>query len=126
MKCIIRLSALYLLWFVLVFSLVVTDLRWNYLSEGIRNFLARYPFQWDYEFQFTVLFAVWGFFLWRAADQPSGMMVRFSALAFVTQGIATVILALLRPGETTHLLLDSTPWLILGIPLMTSFRSQTG
>jgi hypothetical protein len=66
-----------------------------------------------------ILFAVWGVFLWKATLKPTGSIVRFSALAFVTQGIATVILAFLRPDEMTHLLLDSTPWFILGIPLLT-------
>lgn len=104
----------------------MTDLRWQFLSESARSILARYPYQWDLELLFTVLAAVWGIFLWESAEtlDASRKLLQFTVVAFLTQGIATVILGLLRPTEIAHLLLDSVPWFVLGILLVCALKQS--
>ncbi len=113
MQKINKISALYLWWYVIVFILVVVDLKFGFLSETVKNILARYPYQWDYEFMFTTLFFVWGVFLWKDSH-----LNKFSGYAFLTQGIVMIILGAIRENEMIHLFTDSILWIILGCLLL--------
>lgn len=112
-KNINKISALYLWSYIPVFILVITDIKFGYLSENIKNILARYPYAWDFELMFTTLFAVWGIFLWK-----NNNLNKFSAYAFVTQGLVMILLGLFRLSEVAHLFTDSILWLILGFLLL--------
>ena len=118
MKYITKIAALYLFWYVLVFILVVVDLNFNFLAPEIKNFLARYPYQWDYELMFSTLFLVWGIFLWRSSKNET--FVKFSGIAFIVQGITIITLGFLRQAEASHFFIDSILWLILGFILLNS------
>jgi len=109
-----KIAAAYLAWFVVTFLIVVLDLRFEFLSTDAQNFFARYPFAIDYELMFTILFGVWAYFLW--IDKR---LVLFSGVAFLSQAIAMVILAV-GNVDTAHLLRDMIPWLLLGILLVYS------
>lgn len=118
-KYINKISALYLWWYVPVFILVVTDLKLSYLSETIKNILARYPYAWDYELMFTVLFFVWGIFLWKDSK-----ISRFSGYAFIAQGLVMIVLGLIRTNELTHLFIDSVAWFVLGYLLLKQSKTD--
>ncbi len=108
-----KFSAIYLWWYVIVFILVIIDLKLNFLSEGIKNILARYPYQWDYELMFATLFFTWGIFLWK-----DSRLNKFSGYAFLTQGLVMIILGLIRRNEIIHLFSDSILWFVLGYILL--------
>ncbi|MCC6323439.1 hypothetical protein IT400_01460 [Candidatus Nomurabacteria bacterium] len=114
-----KISALYLWWYGIVFILVVADLKLGFLSEGLKNILARYPYQWDYELMFTILFFVWGIFLWK-----DFRLNKFSGYAFLTQGIVMVTLGIIRQNEIIHLFTDSILWIILGCLLLKQSKVQ--
>lgn len=113
MKIINKIAAVYLWWYSLVFIVVVADLKIGFLSVGIKNILARYPYQWDFELMFAMLFVVWGIFLWRDVK-----LSRFSGYLFLSQGIAMILLAFLQTGEGAHFIMDSILWLALGLLLV--------
>lgn len=118
----LKISALYLWYFILVFVLAVLGSTLPFLQEGtlLGDILIRRPYQWDFEFMFTMLFAVWGIFLWKESKTPqkNSIFISFTGWAFVTQAISMIILALLRTHETSHFILDSIPWFMLGIFLL--------
>jgi len=115
-----KIAAAYLAWFVIVFVLVVLDLQFGFLSESMRDVLARYPFALDYELMFTALFAVWAIFLW--VDRRLSL---FSGVAFVVQAGAMALLAV-SGVDAGHLLRDMIPWLALGALLIyASSRAST-
>lgn len=113
-----KVGAVYLWWYTIVFILVVADMKLNFLSEGIKNILARYPYQVDYELMFTVLFFVWGIFLWKDAR-----LIKFSGYAFLTQGFVMIILGLFRQNEMVHLFTDSILWIVLGYLLLRQYKT---
>lgn len=104
-----KISAIYLFWYVIVFLLIIVDLQIGFLPDFLKNILARYPYQWDFELMFAALFAVWGVFLWRGVQ-----ISLFSGYAFCAQGIIMILLGILRPLEMRHLFMDSILWIILG------------
>ncbi len=113
-----KIAALYLFWFVIVFVLVTADVQFDFLTDGIREFLARYPYAFDYELMFTVFFVVWAYFLWN----DKGLSL-FSGVAFVAQGIAMVFLATIGI-DSAHLFLDAIPWVLIGALLMYSSKNH--
>ncbi|MEK7103477.1 MAG: hypothetical protein AAB870_03985 [Patescibacteria group bacterium] len=108
-----KISALYLWWYAFVFVIVIVDLSIPFLPETIKSVLARYPYQWDFEFMFSALFLVWGCFLWKDKQ-----LSRFSGYAFLSQGVAMILLGLFRSQEMIHLFTDSVLWIILGVLLL--------
>lgn len=108
-----KIAALYLWWYSLVFVLVVADLRFGFLSEGIRNILARYPYQWDFEFMFAILFLVWGILLWQEVA-----LSKFSGYLFLSQGTAMILLAFLNTSQRSHFIADSILWFAFGFLLL--------
>lgn len=112
-----KVSAVYLWWYAIVFILVLADMKLNFLSEGIKNILARYPYQADYELMFTSLFFVWGIFLWK-----DSRLIKFSGYAFLTQGFVMIILGLFRQNEMVHLFADSILWIVLGYLLLRQYK----
>ena len=87
------------------------------------DILIRRPYQFDFELMFTVLYFVWGIFLWKFSKEPNknSNFVSFTAWAFLTQAIVMIILAVFRTEEALHFVLDSIPWFILGTLL---FRNR--
>ena len=108
-----KISAVYLWWFLIVFVLIVFDSYTPFLPQGINSTLARYPYSWDYELMFVVLYSVWGVFLWKNKD-----LNRFSGFAFVAQGLTMIILGTIRKNEFIHLFSDSVLWIVLGFLLL--------
>ena len=108
-----KISAIYLWVYVFIIGLVIIDLQLGFLSESIKNILARYPYQWDYELMFMALFFVWGVFLWKDSS-----LNKFSGYAFLTQGLVMIILGLMRQNEIIHLFSDSILWFVLGYILL--------
>ena len=119
-KNINKIGAIYLWWYVGVFILVLTDLKLNFLTEGIKNVLVRYPYQWDYELMFTILFFVWGIFLWKNI-----YLIKFSGYMFVSQGIVMIILGIIRENEMIHLFTDSILWIVLGFLLLKQSKKSS-
>lgn len=122
MRNIAKIAALFLFWYILVFALVMSDLSFNFLSPGIKNILARYPYQWDYELMFSAFFLVWGIFLWKSSVDEK--FVRFSGMAFLAQGLTIIGLGFLRQDEAFHFFLDSILWIVLGFLLLISKRQK--
>jgi len=68
-KNLIRVVAIYLWWFLIVFILAINSSKISWLTEGTHwgDALLRRPYAWDFELMFVVLFIVWGIFLWLPA-----------------------------------------------------------
>ncbi|GEM_PF-2962594 len=121
----LKICAIFLWYFTLVFLLAVFGSYIPLLKENtfLGDILIRRPYQFDFELMFTVLYFVWGIFLWKSSVNPNknSNFVSFTAWAFLTQAIVMIVLAVLRTDETLHFVLDSIPWFILGTLL---FRNK--
>ena len=121
----LKISALFLWYFTLVFLLAVFGSNIPLLKEDtfLGDILIRRPYQFDFELMFTVLYFVWGIFLWKSSKESNknSNFVSFTGWTFLTQAIVMVILAFLQSRESLHFIFDSIPWFILGALL---FRSK--
>lgn len=108
-KILIRLVAIYLWWFSIVFILAIGFSSISFLAEGtsLGDTLIRHPYQWDFELMFTVLFFIWGIFLWRSSTdiKSNKTFINFTAWALLTHGLVFITIGLLKPGILTHAIL---------------------
>lgn len=129
LKLLLKISSVFLFYFVLLFLFITWDLTQNYqiLKEGttLGNLIIRYPYQWDYELFFAGLFLVWGIFLWGSSKnlEKNITFIKFTGLAFIVHAITMLIVGIVIPENFTHLLLDSIPWFILGTLILSYKRS---
>ena len=118
----LKISALFLWYLTFVFFLIILGANAPFLKEGtlLGDILIRRPYQWDFELMFSVLYFVWGLFLWKASKEATknSLFISFTGVAFITQAIIMIIMAFLRTGEALHFVLDSIPWFILGFLLL--------
>jgi len=118
-KILIRLVAIYLWWFSIVFILVIGFSSISFLAEGtfLGDTLIRRPYQWDFELMFTVLFFIWGIFLWRSSTdiKSNKTFINFTAWALLTHGLVFIAIGLLKPEILTHAILDSIWWIAAGV-----------
>jgi hypothetical protein len=118
-KLFLRICALYLLLtFVGSFILVTANilLGGSLFGEAFGSVLARYPYAFDFEAMFAVLFLVWAVYLWRAADniKQNALFISFSGWALLTHGLVFIALALFAERDTLHFLRDSIPMIFFG------------
>ncbi|MBP6904982.1 MAG: hypothetical protein KBB91_02920 [Candidatus Pacebacteria bacterium] len=117
-KIFVRIVALYLFWFSIVFILAITAGDSLFLSEGtfLGDLLIRRPYQIDFELMFTVLFFVWGIFLWKASSRldQSQLFLRFSGWAFLTHATVFIIIGLIKSEVLTHAITDGIGWALTG------------
>ncbi len=119
LKVTLRITALFLWYFVLLFLFIVLDMNMStpFLKEGtfIGDMMIRYPYQWDYELMFAGLFLVWGIFLWKASKKLSEnkMVIQFTAWAFLAHAVSMIIVGLIRSSAFTHLVTDSILWFLI-------------
>ncbi|MBI5803536.1 hypothetical protein HY448_02515 [Candidatus Pacearchaeota archaeon] len=118
LKIILKISSLFLLYFIPLFFLVVSDFGKNFLQVGtfLGNLLIRYPYQWDYELMFLGIYLVWGIFLWKASKNPEKNItfIKFTAWGFIVNAITMIIVGSVKTEDLIHLITDSVPWFGLG------------
>lgn len=127
-KSILRVTALFLWYFVVVFLFIVWDINNGspLLQEGttIGKLMVRYPYQWDFELFFAGLFLVWGIFIWRAGKDISASrsLIQFTGWAFLVHAITMIIVGLIKTDDLIHMLNDSIYWFIFGTLTLYSAR----
>ena len=120
-KFFLRICAVYLLLYVGSFLIVVVNSLLNEalfpVDSVIGSVLARYPYAFDFEAMFAVLFFVWAVYLWRAADdiKQNSLFISFSGWALLTHGFVFVGLALFTGQDVWHFLRDSAHMIFFGI-----------
>lgn len=124
-KLAVRLMACALWWYVPVFVVSVLDALEVALPSSITPAFRGSQYQWDFELMFTLLFLVWGAFLWRSSKSPQAheSFISFSVWAAISQVAAMLVIGALRPAELLHLTRDA---LVIGIPAMAVHFSRVG
>lgn len=119
LKIVLKISAIYLWYFIPLFLLIVSDIGSHLFQQGtfFGNLIVRYPYQWDYELMFAGFYLVWGIFVWKAAKNPENnlSLIKFTAWGFFANVATNIIVGLLRTQELSHLATDSILWLVLGL-----------
>lgn len=110
----LKFLAIYFWSFTPVFILSLTLLRDTPLGEVFVRTAQVEGYQ--FEFLFALIFLVWGFFLWIASRKPkqNHFFIDFTIWASVVHLLWMVIMAVLQPLDSFHLLRDAV---ILAIPL---------
>lgn len=129
-KNILRLSALFLWYFVVLFFFIVWDLQRAepLFKQGtlLGDAMIRFPYQWDFELFFAGLFFVWGIFLWQASTNilRDARLAAFTGWAFIVHALTMIIVGIIRNQELAHLVNDSISWFLLGSLLLYFFVGQ--
>ncbi len=128
-KNLLRLTALFLWYFVAIFLIISWDISngSQLLQEGSfwGDLVVRHPYQWDFELFFAGLFLVWGVFIWKARRniKANHSLIRFTGWAFIVHAVTMIIAGAVQTNDWFHLLHDSIYWLVLG-GLVLYFQDQ--
>ena len=85
----------------------------DYLVPDFRG--TAYP--WDYELMFTLIFAVWGGYLWKVAKQPKqyDLFIQFSIFATLAHIVGMLMVGLVHAEDLPHMIKDAVA---MGIPFV--------
>lgn len=110
----LKLLAIYFWSYTPVFVLSLLPQRNTFLGEiFIRDAqVAGYQF----ELLFAAIFLIWGVYLWKASSKPDNhrFFIDFTIWTSVVHLLWMILMALLQPADTAHLLRDAA---VLAIPL---------
>jgi len=83
----------------------------SFVQEGnvFADFLMRRPYRWDFETMIASIYIVWGYFLWKASQDPENhkSLIYFTIYANMMHGFVMIIQAMVRTKETARLLGDA-------------------
>jgi len=110
----LKLLAIYFWSYTPVFVISLLPQRNTFLGEiFIRDAqVAGYQF----ELLFALIFLIWGVYLWKASSKPAShyFFIDFTIWASIAHLLWILLMALLQPADTAHLLKDAA---VLAIPL---------
>lgn len=74
-------------------------------------------YAWDFELMFSVIFLVWGFYLWKISENPLENLtfIDFTIWASVFHILAMLTIGFIRASDLSHMLKDAVA---LGVPLL--------
>ncbi len=115
-KISLRILAIIFWWYIPVFILSILPL----LNVSVPNFFFTefrgVNYAWDFELMFVVIFAVWGFYLWKISNKPleNLIFIDFTIWATVFHIAAMIVIGLIRLDDLQHMVMDAIG---MGIPL---------
>lgn len=126
----LKILALVSWWYIPAFGLTLLSIHFpkNSVLRGIAPEVRGDIYAWDYELFFVLIFAVWGWYLWRASQAPKKyfFFVRFTIWATIAHIAGMLLVGVFRPDELTHLLLDASVFVIPLTLLLFAMKHETG
>lgn len=111
----LKILAVFFWWYGVVFVLSVARLQGVDISIVPFLDFRGETYAWDFEFMFTLIFLVWGSYLWRASREPEKhkLFIDFTITATTAHILAMLVIALIRSEDFWHLIGDA---LALSVP----------
>ena len=121
----LKILAIFFWWYGVVFVLSVAPLLGVSLPSILAPEYRGDAYAWDFELMFTLIFVVWGYYLWIASRTPEQhkLFIDFTIAATFAHIAGMLVIGLLRPDDFWHLLKDAVALAIpLGLVLYTRLR----
>ncbi len=105
----LKILALFFWWYIVVFLLSVAPSLGVQLPSALIPEFRGAEYAWDFELMFTLIFAVWGYYLWVASRAPEqhSLFINFTIAATFAHILGMLVIGLIRPGDLSHLLTDA-------------------
>ncbi len=105
----LKILALFFWWYIVVFVLSVAPLLGVQLPSALIPEFRGAEYAWDFELMFTLMFAVWGYYLWVASRVPEQHLffTNFTIVATFAHILGMLVIGLIRPDDLMHLLIDA-------------------
>ncbi|KND50903.1 MAG: hypothetical protein AB202_00660 [Parcubacteria bacterium C7867-007] len=123
----LKLLALFFFWYTVVFILSVLPLLGIGLPSLIQPSFRGVAYVWDFELFFTVIYFVWGIYLWKASRTPQQhkLFIDFTLWATFAHILAMFAVGFIRTEDFGHLVIDGVA-LAIPLALVTIFRYRHG
>lgn len=118
----LKLLALFFWWYIPNYIFLILSLFGIHLPL-VPEFRNNQLSAWDFELMFTAIFAVWGWYVWKAAQNPTKNLyfIDFTIWATVAHILTMVVVGLVVQNDLVHMLVDAAA-LSVPIALVMYFR----
>jgi hypothetical protein len=105
----LKILALFFWWYIVVFLLSVAPLLEVQLPSAFIPEFRGAEYAWDFELMFTLIFAVWGYYLWVASRAPEqhSFFINFTIVATFAHILGMLLVGFVKEGDLWHMLKDA-------------------
>ncbi len=105
----LKILALFFWWYIVVFLLSVAPLLGVQLPSALIPEFRGAEYAWDFELMFTLIFAVWGYYLWVASRVPEkhSSFINFTIVATFAHILGMLVVGFVKEGDLWHMLKDA-------------------
>lgn len=126
-KISLRIMAIVFWFYIPVFVLSVLPLTGIEIPQLFFTEYRGPEYIWDFELMFTVIFGIWGYFLWKASYAPekSTTFIQFSMWASAGHIVSMLVVGIVRPNDLAHMIQDAMVQIIPLLLVIVSYRTFT-